>query len=488
SLVCLYVSSVELRLGEILELQGEPVTEEQAWALCYQLAALLSEGPGGVHVQAGRRRVLRLRGAQAVVLSHDGSISLRLEDDTIGVMLVIETDWNDFIGRLIYSCLDWGLRNDVERELNESLEGLVCQMTKVTLSQNMESFQPVSTLAEVIQICRDRLYDPDQAPRHYKDVCCTLFSETVELCQYRHTIQHTKEFVMDPETRSVQITTDWMFVWKRLVEELSRGMKLRPSVDRLNLSAPLPVAHSPSKQLLADIQLQRFKLRKVETVSNRHNWTDPHNSLLEFVRSRPKLRPASHRKLKTLPKEEASIHELLMEEIRTVDQQKLFSSHKRRLACKGIFKSFIYSLAECWRFVNGGLVLQVCSCCSKRSMYFTWHNSCFLCNKVLCPECCIEMRLPFKGCMNLPVSFFKKIVLSRDNDQGRSQFWKERWSWDYSRVPLVLECQVMSSLPLHCRAMRDWYTQDICVGCKGYLLDACDSVIRLCSNSSPQEI
>ncbi|XP_029105646.1 protein spire homolog 1 isoform X2 [Scleropages formosus] len=588
-------SSVELRLGEILELQGEPVTEEQAWALCYQLAALLSEGPGGVHVQAGRRRVLRLRGAQAVVLSHDGSISLRLEDDTIDDCFTCDTEDKvvDFIGRLIYSCLDWGLRNDVERELNESLEGLVCQMTKVTLSQNMESFQPVSTLAEVIQICRDRLYDPDQAPRHYKDVCCTLFSETVELCQYRHTIQHTKEtlhkFVMDPETRSVQITTDWMFVWKRLVEELSRGMKLRPSVDRLNLSAPLPVAHSPSKQLLADIQLQRFKLRKVETVSNRHNWTDPHNSLLEFVRSRPKLRPASHRKLKTLPKEEASIHELLMEEIRTVDQQKLFSSHKRRLACKvsvdnidsssedtsfllnpsvvpelqevdceedlhdeklhptsnitvdqelkfypvlasspmdpsyrcsrskqrsrsltnnGRLKSeksngyvcVPLTIAElikerqeemkalkiisCDGFINW----RVCSCCSKRSMYFTWHNSCFLCNKVLCPECCIEMRLPFKGCMNLPVSFFKKIVLSRDNDQGRSQFWKERWSWDYSRVPLVLECQVMSSLPLHCRAMRDWYTQDICVGCKGYLLDACDSVIRLCSNSSPQEI
>lgn len=59
----------------------------------------------------------------------------------------------DYLGRLIYSCLDWGLGNNVERELNASLEGLVCQMTKVTLGQNMEdSIQPVRSLAEVIQV------------------------------------------------------------------------------------------------------------------------------------------------------------------------------------------------------------------------------------------------------------------------------------------------------------------------------------------------
>ncbi|KPP75055.1 protein spire1-like, partial [Scleropages formosus] len=394
-------SSVELRLGEILELQGEPVTEEQAWALCYQLAALLSEGPGGVHVQAGRRRVLRLRGAQAVVLSHDGSISLRLEDDTIDDCFTCDTE---------------------------------------------------------DKICRDRLYDPDQAPRHYKDVCCTLFSETVELCQYRHTIQHTKEqtlhkFVMDPETRSVQITTDWMFVWKRLVEELSRGMKLRPSVDRLNLSAPLPVAHSPSKQLLADIQLQRFKLRKVEVGGH-------------LCLSVPF---AMDQELKFYPVLASS----------PMDPSYRCSRSKQRsrsLTNNGRLKSEKSNGYVCVPLTIAELIkerqeemkaLKIISC----DGFINW-----------------RMRLPFKGCMNLPVSFFKKIVLSRDNDQGRSQFWKERWSWDYSRVPLVLECQVMSSLPLHCRAMRDWYTQDICVGCKGYLLDACDSVIRLCSNSSPQEI
>ncbi|KAL4655313.1 hypothetical protein GN956_G5884 [Arapaima gigas] len=567
---------VQLSLGEILELQGEPVSEEQAWALCYQLAALLSEGPVGGKAR-GSWRVLQLRGAQAVFLKNDGSVCLETDDGRRGSSLwrTLLLQVVDYIGRLIYSCLDWGLGSNVERELNESLEGLVCQMTKITLSQSMEeSFQPVSTLAEVIQICRDRLYDPDQALHHYKKICSTLFSETVELCRYLHNIQCTKEVGLKLiDVPSGKCPYVCVFAWKHLVEELSRGVKLRPSVDRLNLSAPLPVEHSPFKQLLEDIQLQRFKLRKVETVSNRHKWTDPHNSLLEFVRSRPKLKPASDRKLKTRPKEEASTHELLMEEIRTVDKQKLFSRKKRSTSKVNVNSSsedasfllnpivvpefqeidceedlrdeklsqqtnitvdqdlkFFPVLASspmdpnyrCSRskqrsrsLTNSGRLKsekssghicvpltiaevikecqeeiktlntmscdryknwRVCSCCLKRSTYFTWHNSCFLCNKVLCPECCIEMRLPFKWCMNLPVSFFKKIVLSKDNDQGRSQFWKERWSWDCSRIPLVLESQVSTSLPLHSRAMRDWYSQDICSGCEGYLLDACDSV------------
>lgn len=49
-----------------------------------------------------------------------------------------------------------------------------------------------------------------------------------------------------------------------------------------------------------------------------------------------------------------------------------------------------------------------------------------------------QMLLPYKWCVHLPVSFFKKLVLMKDGDpicqtQETSTFWQERWDWDCSR-------------------------------------------------------
>lgn len=59
----------------------------------------------------------------------------------------------DYVGRLMYSCLDWGLGADVERELDETLELLVDQMTKVDIRLGAEHrLQPISTISEVLQV------------------------------------------------------------------------------------------------------------------------------------------------------------------------------------------------------------------------------------------------------------------------------------------------------------------------------------------------
>lgn len=59
----------------------------------------------------------------------------------------------DYVGRLMYSCLDWGLGADVERELDETLELLVDQMTKVDIRLGADrGLQPISTLSEVLQV------------------------------------------------------------------------------------------------------------------------------------------------------------------------------------------------------------------------------------------------------------------------------------------------------------------------------------------------
>ncbi|XP_060792692.1 protein spire homolog 2 [Neoarius graeffei] len=620
-------SCCQLSLRSILSVHNQPVCEEQAWALCYQLCSMLERNFSLVDGQNyGSWKSLRLPGLEGIFISLDGNVYLRMEQGKVETQFVIETEAQmvDYVGRLMYSCLDWGLGADVERELDETLELLVDQMTEVDIRLGAEHrLQPISTISEVLQVCEERLYNPSQAAQHYRSVCATLYSHTVELCSYLQIIQRTQEslqkLIMESKNLVPNMTMNWEFTWKHLMDELRRGVVLRSPRDQLNPGVPLPVKMSPFNQLLQDIQLRRCTLRKVKVLENgyREQEADPHKALMmEVLQSgRKKLRPVSERELKPRVQNlqpEVSLHEQLMQEIRSTDPGKLLSSSQRRRPCKetvitspsllvddgaspakslmsfsedskedsfsfldaahssgqegapcremtckdgssspqedGYTGSFMrnlsftpalsstpLSLSEGCRLSRGKrrarslpsnlevfqLALRnkvsvpttitdvikehyrkegksscdaygnwrICSCCAKRSLYFTWHNFCSLCSRVVCPECCLELRLPFKWCINLPISFFKKIVLKKESEESQTHFWNERWSWDPSWVPLVLaSSRVSGSVAPHILAMRDWHNQDLCVGCQRLLLEACDSPAPPSMIKAPQEI
>ncbi|XP_052449706.1 protein spire homolog 2 isoform X1 [Carassius gibelio] len=563
-------SHEQMSLAEMLEVQDHPVSEEQAWALCYQLCCILS------HQSAEQtRRTVSSPAAEAVLFSRDGSVSLRQRSCTdTGNLCVIETEEQavEFVGRLVYLSLDWGLETQVERELSETLEILVCQMTKVNLGRR----RPICSIADVIHVCKERLCDPGQAAKHYRSVCCSLFSHTVDLCQYLQILQQSRKSLQnlfESETQLVaQVTTDWVSSWRDLVDELSRGVFLRPLDKRRTASTcPRPAESPPFDQLLRDIQSRRYSLRKVQLtadVGDCQRKPDPHQTLLEFIRARPKLRPASERRIGLKPKEQISLHELLMEEIRSTDRCRRLANntelhdkpdglsvneaeercflkpapHRTRsdeavasgsdaqdavstvmsdfrlVAGKRRTRSFASSrdLFKVVKSSNRGSVLttivdvmkmhrseeegdvtemsceryqdwRVCSCCATRSLYFTWHNVCSVCRRVVCPGCCLEMRLPSKRCVNLPLSFFKQIVM-KDGEQSQRNFWSERWSWNSVWIPLVLVSRGSSSTSPHTLATRDWYSQDICVRCQEDLLQACDSRPSRCPVTGSQEI
>ncbi|XP_051515771.1 protein spire homolog 1 [Myxocyprinus asiaticus] len=566
------MNSGQMSLSEILQVQDQPVSEEQAWALCYQLCSILS-----LHSSEKQWKTVVIPAADGVLFSRDGSISLRVINNTkFGKSFVIETEEQavEFVGRFVYSCLDWGLETQVERELNEMLEILVCQMTKVNLGHTAgHCFQTICSLSHVIQVCKERLYDPSQAAQHYKSVCSTLFLHTIELCNYLQIVQQSREslqkLILESETKLVAaVTKNWVSPWKDLVNELSRGVVLRPSGKRPSANkCPLPMDTPPFNQLLQDIQCRRYTLRNVQATGNGQRTQDPHQTLLEYIRSCPKLRPVSERKMGLKPKEQSCLHELLMQEIRSTNHCKRLSSHNRgptdksdsltiteetEDACfhpksvehrmpseetvgsgshlkdasftdlrvctgKRRTRSFASNkdLFKVVKSTKKGSVLttivdvmkkhssyegdaknmscdkysdcRVCSCCATRSLYFTWHNICSLCNRVICPGCCVEMRLPSKWCVNLPLSFFKQIVM-KDGEQSQRNFWNERWSWDSAWIPLVLMSCGSNSTSVHSLAMRDWYSQDICVGCQKILMKTCDSVLSTCPIKDSQEI
>lgn len=554
--LCLYgqmLSCAQLMsLEELLQVQDQPLSEEQAWALGFQLCSLFSH-----HT----RRTVVYAGADGVLLSADGSVSLRPVSSITGDSLVIETEEQavEFVGRLVYLSLDWGLETQVERELSKTLEILLCQMTRVTHRQ------PVCSITDVIQVCRKRLRDPTQADQHYKSVCRSLFLHSAELFQYLQIVQQSRKSLqklLESETQLVaQVSTDWVSVWKDLVEELSRGVVLRPSAKSLTVKKCLvPAEVPPFHQLLRDIQSRRYTLRKVQDLTDGQRKVDAHQTILEFIRSRPKLRPASERKMGLKPKEQSSLHELLMKEIRSADHCKRLNpgtqqhntdgltvpedstglkapafritahddsespeqdssftdfrgcAGKRRtrsFACNrdllkavksrsqgSVLKSIVDVLKMHSPEERGGVSnmtceryqdWRVCSCCAMRSLYFTWHNVCSVCRRVVCPGCCVEMRLPSQRCVNLPLSFFKQIVM-KDGEQSQRNFWSERWSWNSAWIPLVLVSCSSSSSSLHTLAMRDWYSQDICISCQNDLLEACGSVPSRLPITDSQEI
>uniref|UniRef100_A0A8C4S930 Zgc:114123 n=1 Tax=Erpetoichthys calabaricus TaxID=27687 RepID=A0A8C4S930_ERPCA len=585
-----YCPSVcQLSLRELLELQEHPLTEEQAWALCYQLCCLMINEQH----RHGSWKPLRLRGAESVLVRKDGTVYLKTEEASReGIELLTEDQAVDYLGRLIYSGLDWGLAEDVERNLGEMLESLIYQMTKLHANQRTpgEPVQPISTFYEVAQVCEARLYSPAKAEHHYRAICSILFAETIDLCQYINKIQNTKKtlqkLISIPEnTRVAPAGANWFFSWKYVIDELRKGVRLRSRKEYPNSSTPLPVELSPFEKLLNDIRGKRYTLRKVKTVGNLQRQMSPRRGFMDYLHQSSSLRPVNDRRLKMRPSNEASLHHCLMMEIRSAGKLRPLASRLRRAVYQdssGPSPNCIFSLSSSaqedslsedlpqlrsfdseencpsFEFSDGKLsdnmsshtdlkffpalssspldsqydlsdqrsrsksldsstselnqdnsaactsvtladVLNIrkadmanvmdsysscwnkrlCSNCFKRSLFFTWHNICHFCNRVVCPDCCLEMLLPSKSFVNLPVSFFKRLILSHEDVADQNQnFWKARWEWDCSSVPLVLESQSFTkATPHHRLAMKDWYSKELCVGCKDFLLDACDSLI-----------
>lgn len=65
----------QMSLGEMLQIQDHAVSEEQAWAMCFQLSSVLSHQSR----QQGswRRTLVPAEAAGGVLFSRDGSVSLR---------------------------------------------------------------------------------------------------------------------------------------------------------------------------------------------------------------------------------------------------------------------------------------------------------------------------------------------------------------------------------------------------------------------------
>ncbi|XP_075428731.1 protein spire homolog 1-like [Ascaphus truei] len=177
----------KVTLKDILMGCGQPISEEQAWALCYQCCCKLKQ-------MAWRsRQVPALQGAENILIHQDGTVSFISCCDT-RQNPQLENKLVERLGRVIYTALDWGLTSDLERALSEPLDNLLRHMLGLhtaTIKPQI-GFQDPVTLNNIIKVCAGRLFTPAEAGGHYRAVCRVHFAEHKEFCKLLLTIERSK--------------------------------------------------------------------------------------------------------------------------------------------------------------------------------------------------------------------------------------------------------------------------------------------------------
>ncbi|XP_059424558.1 protein spire homolog 1-like isoform X3 [Carassius carassius] len=326
----------DLSLDEILHLYKQPINEEQAWAVCYQCCRSLladSAGSGGA--------------GDFIRIYKDGSVrfySGGVCDPSRSCTQVIES-----LGVVIYKALDYGLKENEERELSPPLEQLIDLMTNVTeaesdscadegydaTEEDEDERQRVPAhpcrirgVRDIIKLCALHLATPADAPDHYQAVCRALYAETKELRSFLEKIQSAKENLRKMEVDTVDErgrelnelqNADWPWFWVQVMRDLRNGVKLKKVQERQYNPLPIEFQLTPYEMLMDDIRSKRYKLRKVLVSGDipPRLKKSAHEVILEFIRSRPPLNPVSARKLKPQAERPPSLHERILEEIKS---------------------------------------------------------------------------------------------------------------------------------------------------------------------------
>uniref|UniRef100_A0A8C8DJ79 Spire-type actin nucleation factor 1a n=1 Tax=Oryzias sinensis TaxID=183150 RepID=A0A8C8DJ79_9TELE len=374
----------DVSLEQILNLYSQPINEEQAWAVCYQCCRSLAQkhwrrGQKPADASAARR----IEGPGNVRIGRDGTVRLHFEGDTDKYQPASTSlEIIDSLGIMIYKALDYGLKENEERELSPPLERLIDMMTNIDAKENdpcpdegyeateeeeeceeddgKEELTSVSSggtissiqsYQDIIAICSSHLPSPSEAPNHYQAVCRALYAESKELHTFLEKIKSAKENLqkMEGKTQEEQVkdldelqNADWACFWVQVMRDLRHGVKLKKVQERQYNPLPIEYQLTPYEMLMDDIRSKRYKLRKVMVNGDipPRLKKNAHEIILDFIRSRPPLNPVSARKLKPHPPRPRSLHERLLEDIKAERKLRPVSPDMIRRNRLGAGKSF----------------------------------------------------------------------------------------------------------------------------------------------------
>ncbi|KAK5922787.1 hypothetical protein CgunFtcFv8_020023 [Champsocephalus gunnari] len=374
-----------LSLEEILRLYSQPINEEQAWAVCYQCCRTLAKEhrdrrSSSAAAGASSAASMRISGAGDVRIQKDGSVRVDHQGCEGKFNPCTTTEVIESLGIMIYKALDYGLKENEERELSPPLEQLIDLMTNMAEAERdacpdegyeatEEEDEPeddpdnicsVHGYRDILKLCTSHLPSLSDVPGHYQAVCRALYTETRELGTFLEKIRSAKENLRKMEEGSSEgpgkdldelQTDDWARFWVQVMRGLREGVKLKKVQDRQYNPLPIEFQLTPYEMLMNDIKSKRYNLRKVML----HGDIPPrlkksaHEVILEFIRSRPPLNPVSARKLKPLTQLPPTLHERILSEIKSERKLKPVSPgemRRGRLVIRPLSMSFSFDASD----------------------------------------------------------------------------------------------------------------------------------------------
>ncbi|XP_027872042.1 protein spire homolog 1 isoform X2 [Xiphophorus couchianus] len=383
----------DLSLEEILRLYSQPINEEQAWAVCYQCCQTLAKTRRGKGSLAGAAATedapvaaaaaaapRRISGPGDVRIQKDGSVRMDQHGCEGKYSPSTTTEVIESLGIMIYKALDFGLKENEERELSPPLEQLIDLMTnsaeaekEACLDEGYEATEEedetddghgsicgVHSYRDILKLCTAHLPSVSDAPSHYQAVCRALFTETRELRTFLEKIKSAKENLRKMEEESSEEpvrdlnelqNADWARFWVQVMRDLREGVKLKKVQERQYNPLPIEYQLTPYEMLMDDIRSKRYKLRKVMVNGDipPRLKKSAHEVILEFIRSRPPLNPVSARKLKPQAQPPPTLHERILEEIKAERKLRPVSPdeiRRGRLVIRPLSMSFSFDASD----------------------------------------------------------------------------------------------------------------------------------------------
>jgi len=339
-----------LSLEQILHSFSAPISEEHAWAVIHQALQCLSKllddlvrSDTIAHVVSSTEHIL---------INNEGKVhrnTFLSTKQSQRQRIVSENKTVAELGVVIFNALDFGLKDDEERQLSPALENMIDLMTSAdetdeisgtcdTDDEGIEDDHDESQIVNeehnknqhsipggavkksgtcdlLIERCRHHLALPSEADTHFRAVCRALVSEALELSSFMEKVSSSQSSVeSDSELGQLDIQ-DWARLWVQVIHELRSGLKLKKTEYS---KTPIEFELTPYEILMDDIRSRRYKLNKVMVEGRLPPKVkrDAHDVILDFIRSRPPLKPVGERKLGAMRKQSTPV-ELLMESIRS---------------------------------------------------------------------------------------------------------------------------------------------------------------------------
>eukprot|EP00092_Neocalanus_flemingeri_P000861 GFUD01000918.1.p1 GENE.GFUD01000918.1~~GFUD01000918.1.p1 ORF type:complete len:612 (+),score=113.89 GFUD01000918.1:56-1891(+) len=301
---CRLDSSHCLSLKQVVQSFCAPIKEEHAWAVLHQgVLALL---------QVSDQPCYLVRDLEDILISNEGYLHARTftRDDLDRLPMSNLATGVAELGVVVYEALDWAVTRDDERRLSAELENVLDVMTSADdlelLDEGIGEEEVASRLCEkVLELCRHHLALPGEAAEHYQQVCRAVVAEALELSSLMSRLS-----LKDLEELDSLDRQDWAGIFNQVMGELRSGIKLR-KVDYSR--TPTEFSMTPYEMLMDEVQSKKIVLKK--PVFPVHVEKAARDQILDFIRSRPTLKPAAERKLNEPTPDECPA-EILMNEIR----------------------------------------------------------------------------------------------------------------------------------------------------------------------------